>query len=218
MAPASRIRCLARLMRWAMVASGTKKALAISAVVRPPTARSVSATCEGGVSEGWQHSNNRTSVSSRSGSRSVPGIGLICAAGSPNRDPVLPGVPSVLAADLVDQTARRHVTSQARGFSGTPFSGHALAAGREGLLRRILAEVQGLVASEDGAQDLRRQLPQQVLDADRGAHRLGSGLVEDRPNPHSVERRPHLHAIDHRYVLRCLSSRLRGRPRCGLQP
>ena len=33
------MRCLARLMRWAMVASGTRKAPAISAVDRPPTAR-----------------------------------------------------------------------------------------------------------------------------------------------------------------------------------
>ena len=39
--------CLARLIRWAMVASGTRKALAISAVVKPPTARSVSAIAEG---------------------------------------------------------------------------------------------------------------------------------------------------------------------------
>src|SRR5438874_2130833 len=39
--------CLARLMRLAMVASGTRNAAAICAVLRPPTARSVSAprTC-----------------------------------------------------------------------------------------------------------------------------------------------------------------------------
>ena len=43
---------LARVMRCAMVDSGTRKALAISAVVRPPTARSVSAMAEGGVSAG----------------------------------------------------------------------------------------------------------------------------------------------------------------------
>ena len=38
--------CLARLKRCAIVASGTRKALAISRVVRPPTARNVSATWE----------------------------------------------------------------------------------------------------------------------------------------------------------------------------
>ena len=35
---------LARTMRWAMVGSGTRKARAISSVVRPPSSRSVSAT------------------------------------------------------------------------------------------------------------------------------------------------------------------------------
>ena len=39
--------CLARLIRWAMVASGTRKALAISAVFRPPTARKVRAMADG---------------------------------------------------------------------------------------------------------------------------------------------------------------------------
>jgi hypothetical protein len=56
--------CLARLIRCAMVASGTRNALAISAVVRPPTARSVSAIADGRVSAGWQHMNKSSSVSS----------------------------------------------------------------------------------------------------------------------------------------------------------
>src|SRR5437667_8504394 len=50
--------CLARLMRCAMVASGTRNAFAISAVVNPPTARSVSAIAEAGVRAGWQHMNS----------------------------------------------------------------------------------------------------------------------------------------------------------------
>ena len=58
---------LARLIRWAMVASGTRNAAAISRVVRPPTARSVSGMASAGVSDGWQHMNMRMSVSSRSG-------------------------------------------------------------------------------------------------------------------------------------------------------
>ena len=44
--------CFARLIRCAIVASGTRNAFAISAVVRPPTARSVSAIADGGVSAG----------------------------------------------------------------------------------------------------------------------------------------------------------------------
>jgi hypothetical protein len=50
--PLSLTRCLARLMRRVMVASGTRNARAISAVVRPPTARRVSAICDAGDSEG----------------------------------------------------------------------------------------------------------------------------------------------------------------------
>jgi hypothetical protein len=56
--------CFARLIRCAIVASGTRNALAISAVVRPPTARNVSAMAEGRVSAGWQHMKRRTSASS----------------------------------------------------------------------------------------------------------------------------------------------------------
>ena len=61
--------CFARLIRCAIVASGTRNALAISAVVRPPTARSVSAIADAGDSAGWQHMNSSTSVSSGS----IPG-------------------------------------------------------------------------------------------------------------------------------------------------
>src|SRR5439155_5821488 len=67
--PASLMCCLARLMRLAMVASGTRNAAAIWAVLRPPTARSVRASCDGGDRAGWQHRNSSTSVSSRSASR-----------------------------------------------------------------------------------------------------------------------------------------------------
>jgi hypothetical protein len=56
--------CLARLIRCAIVDSGTRNALAISAVVSPPTARNVSAIADDGVSAGWQHMNSRTTVSS----------------------------------------------------------------------------------------------------------------------------------------------------------
>ena len=52
--PAFRIFRLARTSRWAMVGSGTRKARAISGVVRPATERKVSATRASGASAGWQ--------------------------------------------------------------------------------------------------------------------------------------------------------------------
>src|SRR6478735_9052586 len=48
--PVALIRCFARLIRCPTVASGTRKARAISAVVSPPTARRVNATWDGGGS------------------------------------------------------------------------------------------------------------------------------------------------------------------------
>ena len=91
---------LARLIRCAMVASGTRNAAAISAVVRPPTARRVSASCDGADSAGWQHRNSRVSVSSgvRTG---LAARTSSAAAGSSRRRP------GALAAPVVDQPARR---------------------------------------------------------------------------------------------------------------
>ena len=60
--------CLARLMRWAMVGSGTRNAWAISAVVKPPTARKVSAIAEALLNAAWQHMKRSASVSSSPGS------------------------------------------------------------------------------------------------------------------------------------------------------
>jgi hypothetical protein len=73
--PDALMRCFALAMRWAIVASLTRNAFAISAVVSPPTARSVSATAEAGVSAGWQHMNNTISVSSRSETSGVDASG-----------------------------------------------------------------------------------------------------------------------------------------------
>src|SRR5260370_27211339 len=70
---ASTIFLLARTMRCATVASDRRKALAISVVVNPTTARSVSATCASCDSAGWQQvkiSRSRSSASAGSGRKS----------------------------------------------------------------------------------------------------------------------------------------------------
>src|SRR5260221_1941660 len=51
---ASRILRLARAIRLPIAGSATRNAWAISAVVRPPSVRSVRATCADGSSAGWQ--------------------------------------------------------------------------------------------------------------------------------------------------------------------
>ena len=64
---ASTILRLARTIRWAIAASETRNAAAISWVVKPATARRVSATCDSWASAGWQQVKIRRSRSSASG-------------------------------------------------------------------------------------------------------------------------------------------------------
>ena len=87
-------------MRCAIVASGTRKALAISAVVSPPTARRVSASCDGGETAGWQQSTSRSRVSSVAGDRGV-------VRGFEVEDRALPAATGALAAPGIHQPATR---------------------------------------------------------------------------------------------------------------
>ncbi len=112
---------MARLIRWATVLSGTRNARAISAVVSPPTARRVSATCETRVSDGWQQSSSKVSVSSTAGTGSGSGGASRAAVSSRRRR----------ADSLRHSSARRRdatVISHPVGLSGTPSVGHCTAA------------------------------------------------------------------------------------------
>ena len=74
---ASWIFRFARTSRWAMVASGTRNARAISGVDRPPSSRSVSATRASGASAGWQ----QVKISRRRSSCTGPSSGGTSPAG-----------------------------------------------------------------------------------------------------------------------------------------
>src|SRR5215213_5487103 len=108
-----------------MVVSGTRNARAISAVVSPPTARSVSATCEGGDSAGWQHRNSSDSVSSVAGAQgteSSADSGTATAASRRRR-----------AVSLRHRSASRldaTVISHPFGLCGMPCFDHAMVASR----------------------------------------------------------------------------------------
>src|SRR5664279_4930675 len=62
-------------MRCAIVASGTRNARAISAVVIPPTARRVRATLDGEDTAGWQQRNSTSRLSSSGSSTPSSGPG-----------------------------------------------------------------------------------------------------------------------------------------------
>ena len=154
--------CFARLIRCAIVASGTRNAFAISAVVRPPTARSVSAIADADDSAGWQHMNSRTSVSSgsiaglgidrrRNDERNVLGRhGLAIAAGH-------------LAAHVIGHAPQRHVDQPAarivRHAVARPLRGR----GDQRLLHGVLARGEVAEPPQHRAEHLRREIAQQVL-------------------------------------------------------
>ena len=149
------MRCLARLILAAIVASGTRNARAISAVVRPPTARSVRAVWEAAVSVGWQHRNSRTSVSSVPGTSSG---GTSVAVGR------LPLAARVVTAHLVDEPPGRDSHQPAarvvRHSPVRPLHG----GGEDGLLYGVLTPFELAVPAYQRAEDLRRELTQQVLE------------------------------------------------------
>ena len=148
--------CLARLILAAMVASGTRNARAISAVVRPPTARSVRAVWEAAVSAGWQHRNSRTSVSSVSGTSSGD-ASAVAAADSRSRRAWSLRIRSISRRDAtVGQPAARVV----RHSLGRPLHGGS----EYGLLHGVLAVLEPAMPAHQRAEDLRRELTQQVLE------------------------------------------------------
>ena len=154
--------CLARLIRWAMVASGTRNAWAISAVVKPPTARNVSAIAEAGVNAGWQHMKRRTSVSSSCGA-----VSMAVDSGAWGR---LQGhlafatAASRFAANVVGHPPEGDLRQPCAGIVRQAIARPLHRRGKRRLLNGVLRRREVAKSSDDGAEHLRRQLPQQVLD------------------------------------------------------
>ncbi len=113
------IFCLARVIRCAIVVSGTRNACAISATVSPPSSRSVRATRFSGASAGWQQVKMRRSRSSSTGPVGSGGVSSVIIAAS---------------AYFVSRTFSRRirssalrfavVVSQPPGLGGGPSTGH----------------------------------------------------------------------------------------------
>ena len=84
---------------------------------------------------------------------------------APRGDAVLARSARPVAAPLVDHPAAwPSATSQAIGCSGTPSFGQRVAGGDQRLLHGVLGRIEVAVAAHERAEDLRRQLAQQVLD------------------------------------------------------
>jgi hypothetical protein len=160
-----------------MVASGTRKARAISVVVSPPTARRVSAICEAGDSAGWQHRNSRMSVSSGS-AVAASAAGASHSPGGIRRAALFSALPGLLAAQQVGQPAGGDRDQPAARVAGETFGGPLGGGRQQRLLHRVLGGVEVPVPPNQRAEDLRRQLAEQVLGL-AVAHGQGSRSARD---------------------------------------
>src|SRR6266536_1373506 len=117
---------LARTIRWATVASGTRYARAISSVVRPPSSRRVRATRASVERTVWQEMNMRRSKSSPTSSSSAPSRSGTALSRASSSRPSASCLTSILLRRRRRSIARRLAVamSQAPGFSGMPDSGH----------------------------------------------------------------------------------------------
>ena len=157
--------CLARLIRCAIVASGTRNARAISVVVRPPTARSVSAIADAGVSAGWQrHEQQVERVVALGRAVGVGGERDLLVRRDQADDQLLAMAAGGVGPHLVGDAAGGDVDQPGARVFGHPLA-RPLRRGRdERLLHRVLARREVAVAAHDDAQHLRRELAQQALD------------------------------------------------------
>ena len=116
---------LARVIRCAIVVSGTRNACAISATVSPPSSRRVSATRASGASAGWQQvkiSRSRSSSTMPVGSWGVSSVIMsaawcLASRWDSRRIRSIARLPAV-------------VVSQPPGLGGTPSRGHRSTAAR----------------------------------------------------------------------------------------
>ena len=159
--------CFARLIRCAIVASGTRNAFAISAVVSPPTARSVSAIADARrqrrmAAHEEQDRACRPSLapsSRRVRRRREVGVRRLLAV----RDSALAPAPRDLAAQLIGHAPRGDVDQPAARIVGHAFARPLHRRRDQRLLHRVLGRGEVAEAPDDGAEHLRRELAQQVL-------------------------------------------------------
>ena len=132
-----------------MVASGTRKARAISDVVMPARVRRVSATRASKASAGWQQVNIRRRRSSGTSSSSP----LSASTGSTTATSDSLDAPNRARRARSMARLRATVVSHAPGRRGMPSRGQRSSAGREGILRALLGQVPVAGEADQGRDD-----------------------------------------------------------------
>jgi hypothetical protein len=136
---------LARLIRWAIVASGTRNAVAISAVDGPATARSVSDRRRRGQRRMTAHEQQHQCV--------VP-LRRLGAGQLAQRGGFLPAPPRLVAAVLVGQPPHGGLDEPTARVVRQPLGRPVHRGGQQRLLHGVLGGVEVAVASHDRAEDL----------------------------------------------------------------
>ncbi len=161
-------------------------------MVKPPTARKVSAICDAGDSDGVtaHEQQDERVVGLRCATVSAAGASH-CVGQGPPGDGVLTALASLLAAQQVGQPARgdgdQPTARVVRDAVLRPLRG-----GREErLLHRVLGGVEVPVAAHHRAEDLRRQPAQQVLDVVSPVARRRCSVI-DLQIVDALEDRPHV--------------------------
>ena len=186
-APAALIRCLARLIRCAIVASGTRNAAGdLGGGQAADGAQRERHLRRPASAPGGSTGTAAVSVSSWSRRASSSGAGATASGGSPS--PRRPRGRRRALSLRNWSISRREATviSQPRGLSGHALGGPLRRGREQRLLDRVLARVELPVPAHEHAEDLRRQLAQQVLDASGRRSHLHPGR---RPSPAAPPRR-----------------------------
>ena len=171
--PAALIFRLARTSRWAIVASGTSSARAISGVVSPPSVRSVSATCASVASDGWQHVNTS---SSRSSGMVASSMSSSTASGTSSSRVF--AAQRLLAADAVDRAVARGGHEPRARVRGRALARPALRGDRERLLRGLLGEVEVAEEADQRGDDAPPLIAEGLLE---GSYHSCAGRISIAP-------------------------------------
>ena len=153
-----------------MVASGTRKARAISAVVMPASVRRVSATWASKESAGWQQVNirrRRSSGTSSSLGLAIPRLALPSLRLHGGYLPLL-GRAQLGATRPVDGAVAGHRREPGAGAARDAVAGPALQRGGEGILRALLGQVPVTREADKGRDD----------PAPFGVERIGDGGLD----------------------------------------
>ena len=173
----------ARVIRCAIVVSGTRNACAISATVRPPSSRRVSATRASGASAGWQQvkiSRSRSSSTMPVGSWGVSSLIMsaawcLASRWDSRRSRSIARLPAV-------------VVSQPPGLGGTPSTRPPLDRGEQRLAGRLLGDVDVAEAADQRGDDPAVLLAVDPLD--RGLESVESIRRQARARPGRAGPRP----------------------------